>query len=161
MRPFWALTVLFLLMPRPADIPFTRHDIDLNNTSEAVTLADINGDGRLDIVAGENWYEAPRWTPHRFRELNYVAAADMVDDFSDLALDVNGDGYVDIVSALGNERKMAWFENPGAKGGLWRRHVFEDGGYGSEFAFLVDLDNDGLSREVLPMFGWQPEVPVA
>jgi hypothetical protein len=147
-------------MPRPSDIPFVRHDIDLA-PSEAVTLADINHDGKLDIVAGENWYEAPNWTRHHFRDLNYVASADMIDDFSDLALDVNGDGYVDIVSALGNERKMVWFENPGPKGGPWNRHVFEDGGYGIEFAFLVDLDNDGVSREVLPMLGWQPQVPVA
>ncbi len=157
MKWCWAL---LLLLPRPPGIPFSRHDIDLGS-SEAVTLADIDGDGRADIVSGENWFEAPHWRRHAFRELNYVAAADLIDDFSDLALDVNGDGSVDIVSALGNERVMAWFENPGARDEPWRKHVFEDGGYGIEFAFLVDLDNDGRSREVLPMLGWRPEIPVA
>lgn len=154
------LAIVLLFSPRPPDIPFARHDIDVS-PSESVSLADINRDNRLDIVAGENWYEAPNWTRHHFRDLNYVASADLIDDFSDLALDVNADGYVDIVSALGNERKLAWFENPGPKGRVWPRHVFEDGGYGIEFAFLVDIDNDGVSREVLPMLGWQSQVPVA
>ncbi|MBM3736915.1 MAG: VCBS repeat-containing protein [Acidobacteria bacterium] len=157
MKWCWAVV---LLLPRPPGIPVSRHDIDLG-PSETAALADINGDGRVDIVSGENWFEAPVWRRHAFRELNYVAAADLIDDFSDLALDINGDGHIDIVSALGNERVMAWFENPGVKGSPWQKHVFEDGGYGIEFAFLVDLDNDGRSREVLPMLGWRPKVPVA
>ena len=44
------------------EIPFRKQTIDLGR-SESVTVADINRDGRLDIVSGENWYEqalAPR-----------------------------------------------------------------------------------------------------
>jgi hypothetical protein len=44
------------------EIPFRQQTIDLGR-SESVTVADINRDGRLDILSGENWYEqalAPR-----------------------------------------------------------------------------------------------------
>lgn len=154
----WLVYAAFCL-PRPADIPFAKHEIDLG-ASEAVTLTDINSDGKLDIVAGENWFENPSWRKHHFRDLDYSGLGDFIDDFSDLALDVNRDGRVDIISALGNARRMVWFENPGLAGETWKPHVFEDGGYGIEFAFLVDLDNDGKPEEVLPMLGWQPTNPV-
>src|SRR5215469_15923631 len=38
------------------EIPFYKHTIDLEQ-SEAAEVADVNGDGKLDIISGENWYE--------------------------------------------------------------------------------------------------------
>ena len=60
-------------------IPFRKHTLDLG-CCETVTVADINCDGRLDIVSGENWYEqiqpepgrGPRFIKHKFRELGYT-----------------------------------------------------------------------------------------
>src|SRR5712691_7951115 len=80
---------------RPAEVPFEKTMID-GGASETAAFADINGDGKLDIVSGEYWYEASKWTPHRFRELEFHDG--YIDDFSDLPLDVNGDGRVDIIS---------------------------------------------------------------
>ena len=134
---------------RPADIPFEKHTLDLG-ANETCAIADISGDGRPDIVSGENWFEAPRWTRHKFRELNFTN--NYVDNFSDLALDVNGDGRVDIISASWFTRKLAWFENPGKGSAMWKEHPI-DSGSPHEFAFLVDLDNDGKAREILPQFG--------
>ena len=37
-------------------IAFRKHTLDLG-CCETVTTVDMNGDGRLDIVSGENWYE--------------------------------------------------------------------------------------------------------
>src|SRR6516164_4507950 len=56
-------------------IVFRKHTLDLG-CCEAVTVADVNLDGRLDIVSGESWYEqlapegdrGPRFVKHRFRE---------------------------------------------------------------------------------------------
>ena len=45
---------------------FEKHQLDAG-ANEAATVADINRDGRLDIVSGENWYEAPEWKKHRMR----------------------------------------------------------------------------------------------
>jgi hypothetical protein len=63
--------------------------------NETVAIADINRDGRPDIVSGEAWYEAPSWTKHRIRDINF--ANGYIDNFSDLIFDVDGDGYPDIV----------------------------------------------------------------
>ena len=38
------------------EIPFRKHTIDLG-PSETVAIVDMNRDGRLDIVSGENWFE--------------------------------------------------------------------------------------------------------
>ncbi len=130
-------------------IRFRKHEIH-PGAAETCAVADINGDGRLDIVSGENWFEAPAWKAHRFRRLGYERF--YVDDFSDLILDVNGDGRPDVISATWFAREIAWWENPGAAGGEWPKHVIHKG-FPTEFAFLVDLDNDGEARELLPQFG--------
>ena len=113
-------------------------------------MADVNGDGRLDIIAGENWYEAPEWTKHRFR--SFATWSNYIDNFSDLPLDVDGDGAVDIVSSAWSARRIAWFKNPGKRGGVWKETVV-DAGAPVEFSFLVDLDNDGEAKELLPQCG--------
>jgi len=66
---------------RPDEIPFEKHTIDLG-ASETATFADINRDGKLDLVSGEYWYEAPHWTKHHFRELLFTN--NYVDDLSTL-----------------------------------------------------------------------------
>src|SRR5690348_13674114 len=99
------------------EIPFDKHTIDLGQ-SEAAEIADVNRDGKLDIISGENWYEqtspgknGPRWIKHRFRELPFIAG--YVEDLGDLAIDVNGDGYPDVITSSYWESPLAWWENPG------------------------------------------------
>lgn len=141
--------VLAWTMGRPDEIPFVKHTLDLGS-NEACAVADINGDGKPDIVSGENWYEGPKWVKHKFRTLNYTN--NYIDDFSDLPVDVDGDGHVDIVSCAWFSRRLWWSRNPGRGRGQWKEQDIETGSP-IEFAFLVDLDNDGKAREVLPQFG--------
>jgi hypothetical protein len=141
--------VLALAASRPPDIAFTPRALD-PGASETAAVGDMNRDGRLDIISGEYWYEAPTWTKHRFRELGYSSG--YIDDFSDLAIDVNGDGYADIVSVSWFAKKMSWWKNPGRTRAAWIE-IPIDSGFPIEFAFLVDIDNDGKAREVLPQSG--------
>jgi len=135
-----------LAINRPGEVPFEKITIDLG-AAEPAAFADINRDGKLDIVAGENWYEGPRWTKHHFRDIEFRNG--YIDDFSDLILDVNGDGYPDVISCAWFARRIWWNENPGKKGGPWKEHSIEEG-KNVEFSFLVDLDNDGKAHELLP-----------
>lgn len=134
---------------RPADVPFKKQEIDLG-ANESCTWADINADGQLDIVSGENWFEAPRWTRHQFRDLPYLN--NYIDNFSDHAIDVNADGKLDVVSCSWFSKRLDWYENSGRPGELWKRHEI-DSGNNVEFCWMVDLDNDGKARELLPQFG--------
>src|SRR5437763_4994070 len=143
-----ALALLFAAS-RPDEIPFQKHTIDLG-ASETCAFADINNDGRLDILSGEYWYEAPRWTKHKFRELDYTN--NYVDNFSDLPVDVNGDGRIDVVSCSWFGKHLRWYEHPADANALWKEHAIESQ-YPVEFAFLVDLDKDGKAREMLPQCG--------
>lgn len=147
--PVSALALLSLGASRPPDIPFDAHTIDIG-ASETAAVGDVNGDGRLDIVSGERWYEAPRWTPHRFREIDYTNG--YVDAFSDHLVDVDGDGRLDVVTVSWFARKIAWWRNPGPSGGTWRESSI-DTGFPVEFAVLADLDNDGRAAELLPQSG--------
>jgi hypothetical protein len=136
-RPFGA--------SRPPDIPFRVQMLD-GGANETAAVADINRDGRLDIVSGENWYEAPGWTKHPFRELGF--SSNYIDNFSDLPVDVDGDGYVDIASVTWFAKKISWFRNPGKGQGPWVEAPINSG-FNIEFAILADLDNDGKAQEIV------------
>jgi hypothetical protein len=138
---------LLLAITRPPDIPFEKHTLDLGS-AETCAWADVDGDGRLDLIAGENWYQAPRWIKHHFRDLPFFN--NYIDNFSDLPLDVDGDGRIDVVGCSLWNHRLAWWRNPGGNG-PWTEHAF-DTEHRSEFAFMVDLDNDGKARELLPQF---------
>ena len=96
-------------------ITFRKHTLDLG-CSEAVTVVDMNRDGKLDIVSGENWYEqvpsepgrGPQFIKHKFRDLPYTEY--YLEDLSDLAIDVNGNGYSDIVSCSYWTKPLTWSE---------------------------------------------------
>jgi FG-GAP-like repeat len=145
-----AALALGLGQSRPADVAFAPRTIDIG-ASETAAVADVNRDGRPDIISGERWYEAPAWTPHRFRTLGF--STQYVDSFSDLPLDVDGDGFVDVVGVSWFARHIVWWRNPGTTAdGPWVEAGI-DSGFPVEFARLADLDNDGRALEVLPQPG--------
>lgn len=148
MRPAAALLFVLLtsqLPSRPPDITFRAHLID-SGASETAAVSDLNRDGRLDIISGEHWYEAPKWTKHPFRELGF--SNQYIDNFSDLAIDVDGDTYPDVVSVSWFAKKIAWWRNPGKNGGVWKEASIHSG-FNVEFAILADIDNDGRAHEIV------------
>ena len=130
---------------RPPDIPFRIHAID-QGASETAAVADINRDGRPDIVSGEHWFEAPSWTRHRFRDLGF--SSNYIDAFSDLPIDVDGDGFPDIATVTWFARKISWYRNPGKAQGPWTETTI-NAGFNVEFAVLADMDNDGRAQEIV------------
>lgn len=133
------------------EIPFRKHVIDLGR-NEACAVADIDGDGRLDVVSGENWFRGPDFKRTKFRSI--LTWNNYIDDFSDLLFDVDHDGHVDVVSVGWGTREISWWRNPGRGIGTWERGSIHQG-LPVEFALLKDLDGDGDAREVLPQFGGQ------
>jgi FG-GAP-like repeat len=142
---------------RPADIAFRVHMVD-PGFSESLAVADFNKDGKLDILSAESWYEAPNWTKHKIRDIPFNG--NYIDNFSDLPLDVDGDGFTDIVQIAYFARRIVWLKNPGKGSGTWVETEIDAIGP-TEFACLVDLNNDGKAQEVLPQFTGAAAAPLA
>ena len=117
--------------------------------AESAAVADFNKDGKLDIVSAESWYEAPGWTKRPIRTI--PVSSGYIDSFSDLPIDVDGDGFTDLIQIGYFARRIVWMKNPGPGGGAWAENLIDAIGP-TEFAFLVDLDNDGASDDLLPQF---------
>jgi hypothetical protein len=97
-----------------------RHSFWYGPFSECASVADFNGDGKLDIAAGRNLYLAPDWK--KFADFRDGAEANgpETDDNSEFAMDVNRDGRPDVVSSGWMRMKAVyWYENPGKPGVKW------------------------------------------
>jgi hypothetical protein len=140
---------------RPPDIAFAPHAID-PGASETAAVADINRDGRLDIISGDSWYAAPAWTKHKFREVGF--SSNYLDSFSLMPVDVDADGYVDIADVTWFAQKIAWWKNPGRAqtAALWTEASINTGG-NVEFAVLADMDNDGKASEIVAQQNGTPQ----
>jgi dienelactone hydrolase len=64
------------------------------------------------------------------------------DDYSNLPLDVNGDGRTDVISANYRSESIFWIENVGADNGEWPTHTVATPGP-METGRLADVDGDG------------------
>ncbi len=125
---------------------FKKHDINPESIFEAAGVFDVDGDGDLDILSGDSWYEAPAWGKHKVRDVERVGT--YTNCFGTLPIDADGDGDVDYVTCSYFGKNVAWVENPGKKGGDWAYHEIDVPGP-SEAAVAIDLDGDG-KLDVLP-----------
>ncbi|MEJ7618033.1 MAG: VCBS repeat-containing protein [Pyrinomonadaceae bacterium] len=140
---------------------FRKHMLD-GGANESVAIADLNNDGKQDVISGENWYSAPLWEKHRLREIPTLNG--YVDDFSNFPLDVNADGHVDVIACSWFRKKLFWYENPGRReqqqspaAEFWREHVIESG-FNYELMILADVDGDGKAEEIVPNYGSSGEL---
>src|SRR5262249_37743879 len=131
--------------------------VDKHFVSEGAAVADINKDGKLDVVNGEIWYEAPDWKPHRFRKGkdDYTEGEKNVYSQSMCVWcdDINGDGWQDIIVVGFPGAPCYWYENPGDKDIGWKQHEIWHSAC-NETPQYVDLFRKG--KRVLVM-AWQPK----
>src|SRR5262245_13360739 len=139
----------------PASIGWKKTVVDRTFLSEGVTVADVNKDGKLDILNGEAWYEAPDWKKHDIRKLGDYkdGLGGYSNSFACWAEDINGDGYPDLIVIGFPGAPCHWFENPKGKDGHWKQHEIWHSAC-NETPQYVDLLGNG--KRVLLM-GWQPK----
>jgi hypothetical protein len=129
-------------------------------------ISDVNGDGRLDLILNEGWWEQPadksqtEWVAHPFVFSNDKGGAQM------FAYDVDGDGHNDVITSLNSHGwGLAWFEQVnGDKRVAFKQHTIlgtrgEESKYGVAFSQphaleLADINGDGLLDIVVGKRRW-------
>ena len=124
---------------------FKKYTLSTNFKSEGVAIADVNKDGKIDVIAGPEWFEAPTWKIHNIYESKaYDPAKEYCTSFLNITLDVNFDGWEDLIVVGFPGDPGSWYENPKNKEGYWKKHVFlPEVGIGNESPAFVDMDGDG------------------
>jgi len=117
-----------------------------------IEAVDLDGDGDTDVVTAAllsdqfAWYENDGMTPPGWT-LRVIDSGTNADGARDIdAVDLDGDGDTDVVTASRFSDQFAWYENDGATPPGWTVHVIDSGTTNSDSPLsidAVDFDGDG------------------
>jgi hypothetical protein len=144
----------------PPSLQFSKQCL-MVNPNEGCALADVNRDGKPDVIAGTHWYAAPEFVPRPLRDIDEFLG-DFMRNNGDHPFDVDGDGWLDVISGSWHQAEIYWFKNPGedglARGMKWERRMLAYTRGQNEAFALWDLDGDG-TPEIIPSC-WYKEDPL-
>jgi hypothetical protein len=157
------LSVAVAVLPASAQEAtlFERILVDARNAGDCKAIADVDGDGKPDLIVGGHdlvWYRNPDWQKFTIAK----AANEFTTDCQ--ATDLNGDGLPDIVTGDGNAgSNVVWFENV-ERGKSWiRRSIGAHGNWVHDLE-VADFDGDGRPDVLTHGHGtyiWYQNAPTA
>jgi hypothetical protein len=142
-----------------------RKQLLMVSPNEGCAIADVDRDGKRDVIAGTHWFAGPAFAPRPLRDIDEFDN-DFLRNNGDHVWDVNGDGWLDVVSGEWMAGKIFWYENPRAealkKGLKWPAHLLATTRGENEGYFLRDMDGDSKPEIVVncwiedaPMVAWK------
>ncbi len=145
-----SLSVVLLRSGLAEETRWERIKIDNVFRSEGVAAADVNHDGKMDVIHGDAWYEAPTWTMHPLRAMkdHGDGAGGYSNSFADWAYDINGDGWADLVCVDFPGTPCYWFENPKNQEGHWKKHEIWHCA-ANETPLFLDVTGDGKPELIM------------
>ena len=114
---------------------------------ESAGIFDVDNDGVLDIVSGAYWYKGPDFKT-RYHIGEVQAEGEYYDDFSTIAMDINGNGRTDFLTGGFWGNTLRWRENPEDPTQEWPEHIVAETGC-VETTRAWDVDGDGI-LEIVP-----------
>ncbi len=119
---------------------------------EDCTVADLNKDGKPDLIYGPYVLDGPDFVPHAYRP-NHTSR-DYMRANSEHVFDVDGDGWPDIIAGGWMEDGIYWYKNPGNSAQdngtpwemhkPWEAHLLARTRGRMEMFALHDFDGDGV-----------------
>ena len=131
-------------------VKFVKHRIG-SFRSEAFGVADFNGDGQLDIVAGNYLYLAPDFKPLKIRSIKGKVdeqGKGYFNDFMNAPVDVEGNGRPGIVSVDWFSQSVYYYRNTLGRPGDWPESKI-DTSDPYESGDVVDLEGKGKANIIL------------
>jgi FG-GAP-like repeat/FG-GAP repeat len=127
---------------KSSTVHFKKHLICPQFIAEGAAVGDVNNDGRADILAGNYWWEAPHWNRHLLHADTLDPVPGYSTSFINYCMDVNGDGWNDLIRFDQPGGICRWYQNPKDKGGLWPGYTILTNA-GIESPAFADVDGDG------------------
>jgi len=113
----------------------------------SVYAIDLDGDNDADILSASRRFSKIAWYENTLDENGKFGTEQVITmqaggASSVYAIDLDGDGDADVLSASADDNKIAWYQNDG-KGNFGKQRIISTLADGASSVYAIDLDGDG------------------